>query len=227
MSHSKQELYRELVEKRKNCTVCNGIKNPSIVCSLYDKFEIGPWTIWQGSLDAKVMVVGQDWGDIDSYIKDKGMDEDNNPTNKNLVTLLTSIGIQVKGPESKAKCEELFFTNAILCLKDGEGGLQAETQDQWYNNCCRYFLKPLIEIVQPKAVVTLGEKAMIAILSEYNIKTRFKSFKQAVEFVPGIKLNDETTLFPVYHCGARGVNINRKGIEQHKKDWSKIKQCLN
>jgi len=40
-----------------------------------------------------------------------------------------------------------------------------------------------------------------------------------------VKLDSRTVLFPVYHCGARGVNINRK-IDKQVNDWKRIEQQI-
>ena len=54
-----------------------------------------------------------------------------------------------------------FFTNAILCLK--QGGMQAAVDPVWFANCGKLFLRPTIELIAPNAVVTLGERAYRAV----------------------------------------------------------------
>lgn len=59
--------YQALVEDRKMCNACTGLIpkmiNPSSIESgKYDTDQIGPWTQWQGDLNAELMIVGQDWG---------------------------------------------------------------------------------------------------------------------------------------------------------------------
>jgi hypothetical protein len=53
--------------------------------------DIGPWTDWQGNLDAELMVVGQEWGGEKNYVMQRGRDVDDDPTNANLVDLVNSI----------------------------------------------------------------------------------------------------------------------------------------
>ena len=69
----KETKYYKLVEKRKNYKF-KELKNPSdILDGIYDnEISINPWSLWQNNLDAKIMVIGQDWGDENYYIKNKG-----------------------------------------------------------------------------------------------------------------------------------------------------------
>jgi hypothetical protein len=62
---SKVGIYKDLVCQRKACSLCQGLVNPST--EEFDSNEIGPWAKWQNNLDADIIVVGQDWGDVDYY----------------------------------------------------------------------------------------------------------------------------------------------------------------
>lgn len=217
----KEEAYRELVKQRKQCCLCEGLTNPSQI-SEYDSDEIGPWSLWQGSLDAKILLVGQDWGDVRYFKKRGGIDEDNNPTNRNLGDLFQSIEIPLEGPESPIKNGGLFFTNVILCLK--KGGLSAPVEEKHALSCGKHYLKPLVSIINPKVVIALGEKAYRSVCACYGLKPA--PFKDAVMVEHGFPLTLECRLFPVYHCGARGWNINRKGPLQIQ-DWEKIGSYLH
>lgn len=98
--------------------------------------------------------------------------------------------------------------------------MQAPTLEEWYFNCGRCFLRPLIELVQPEAVIALGRMATNGILHAYGMNT-YNVLRKAVEIHDGIMLSEMTRLFPVYHCGNRGVNQNRR-MEQQLADWRKI-----
>ncbi len=59
-SQAKDAAYRQLVLDRKRCRACAhlGLANPNLVDDgAYDIDEVGPWSGWQGALDAKIMVV--------------------------------------------------------------------------------------------------------------------------------------------------------------------------
>ncbi len=88
--------YSQLVAARKACTLCASLENPArIADGQYDSRQIGPWTLWQGNLDAEIMIVGQDWGDVDYFTTNVGHEKVRNPTNETLIKLLVSIGITI------------------------------------------------------------------------------------------------------------------------------------
>ncbi len=72
--------------------------------------------------------------------------------------------------------------------------------------------------------MALGIMPTNGILHAYNLKT-YSILRKAVELEEGIRLCEKTRLFPVYHCGNRGVNQNRK-MEEQLMDWRKIGRYL-
>ena len=177
--------YAALVHARKACRACSGIVNPA-ACNdgAYDSDQIGPWSLWQGSLNAELMIVGQDWGDTRYFSSNRGCESARNPTNETLVKLLGSIGIHIGAlhPDDShtGRC---FFTNAVLCLK--QGGLQAKVKPERFMNCGSRFLRRTIDLIAPKAVVSLGEWAYRTILDAYDVPRI--AFKSAVERARGIQ----------------------------------------
>src|SRR5688500_5207961 len=130
MNRSKQAAYAALVAGRKTCHACMGLTNPAdYAAGRYDSPEIGPWTRWQGNLDATLMIVGQDWGDTAYFARHDGLDGSTNPTNRTLCRLLHSIGIHIDPQATVAGRGQIFLTNTILCLKSG--GMQATVAAQW------------------------------------------------------------------------------------------------
>jgi DNA polymerase len=76
--------YRKLVSDRKACGQCEELVNgSSLRAGVFDSTEIGPWTRWLGDLGARVLVVGQDWGDQRAFEKLEGLN-DPSATNKML-----------------------------------------------------------------------------------------------------------------------------------------------
>jgi len=216
----KDKAYRDLVNKRKSCQLCTKLKNPSTFLK-YDSNEIGSWSLWQGGLDADILLVGQDWGGVDYFLKHYGMDEDRNDTNKHLVTLFNSIGLFIEGPESPIKNDKLFFTNVILCLKSG--GLTTPVEQKYAQICCEQYLKSLISIIHPKVVIALGTFAFESIVQCYNLNC--PPLKDAINVENGFTLESGIRLFPVHHCGYWGWNKNRKDPMQIQ-DWKKIGDYL-
>ncbi len=221
--NDKLRAYRNLVGVRKSCSLCAGLINPSRSASgIYDGDEIGPWTRWEGDLDASVMVVGQDWGDEQGFKRQKGLDSSNSSTNRTLRDLLASVGVRVDTPTNQTQRVGVFFTNAILCLK--QGGAQAHVRPQWFRNCGCHFLRPQIDLVHPKVVVCLGEQAYRAVLAAYDLRP--SRFRDAVGAAPPTVLPNGIAVVAVYHCSQRILNTHRD-IEGQRRDWRRVAQVLD
>lgn len=223
MNESKVSSYRELVDGRKKCHACSGLTNlSSLDGGTFDSGHVGPWSLWQGNLDSSLMVVGQDWGDTKCCRQSHGHEPPDNPTNGTLRGLLSSIGICIEPPSRHDDGRgTLFFTNAILCLKTG--GMQSKVDSDWFSTCGKRFLKPLVEIVQPKVVVTLSELAYWTIAVEFGLA--LSPFKAAVETEGGFRISEMTTLHPAYHCGRRILNTHRP-MDKQLEDWARIGRTL-
>ena len=128
----------------------------------------------------------------------------------------------VRRLDRAASCQDVvFITNAILCLK--EGGAQAKVQDNWFRNCAGY-LRGEIDVIRPRVVVGLGEKAFRSILFAFDLKAR--SFRAEVEDPDGTVLRNGLRAFAVYHCGARTRNIDRN-LDAQYKDWARIRPFIS
>ena len=222
---TKKDLYAALVTKRKRCRLCIdiGLRNPAEAeLSAFDSNEIGPWSRLHGDLDAQLMIIGQDWGDVRYYKKNGGFDNIKNPTMCTLEWLLRGIGLDVSLDEYAPSPRGIFLTNAVLCLKDG--GLQAKVDPRWFANCGAHFLRKQIEIVSPRIAVTLGQKAYEATLGAFGLD--MTSFRNAVENETGTTLSNGTTLLAVYHCGQRILNTHRP-FAQQMINWRRVANGLS
>lgn len=210
----KKALYAELVRKRKACDMCQMMHNPSVIKGgIYDTDHIGPWSAWKGDLDAEIVVVGKDWYPKDAFIEQKGISDPESPTNKNLTELLDYCGVNVQN-------DKLFFTNTVLCMKEGKASDKLSTS--CINTCSEKFLKPLLDIIEPKIVIALGKDAFRAIKRIYKI--RGVNFTRGVKRKEPIYLSEKTVCFPVYHCGQ--YSVNTQGIDKHKEQWKRIRDYL-
>jgi DNA polymerase len=210
--------YTALVAARTDCHRCSGLCNPAdIEHGSLDSEQIGPWSLWQGNLDANVMVVGQDWGDVAYFSNNHGRDLAQNFTNRALVELLAIAGVEVAPLGSPELSHVSFFTNAILCLKSG--GLQGSISRTWFQNC-QFYLRRQIEIVRPQVVIGLGKQAYQSILESFALKAA--PFREEVKASAGQLLPNGARVFAVYHCGARIRNTHRNLVEQ-KIDWLRIR----
>ncbi len=226
---TKEKRYLDLVKKRKKCTACSewGLINQSrINGGKFDKdMVIGSWSLWQGSLDAKILVVGQDWGNEASFIKQKGKPvADGGLTNGNLIKLFDSIGIPVEPPGQRQN-PDLFFTNAVLCMK--QGGITDKIGRRSYNNCYELFLKELISIIEPQVIITLGKNAYISVARIHGEKPEAFSglIDRIIEEQEPVPLNGgKRWLLPAPHCGPLGIAF--KSFDKQKKMWQAAKTVL-
>lgn len=214
MPETLPEQYRKLVSLRKECRLCvPALTNPAVgEAGTYDSAHIGPWSSWHGKFNPELMIIGQDWGDTNCFRRQRGREDPNSPTNKILTDLVRLIGLEM---------DAVFLTNAILCLK--EGGLQAPVKQAWFRNCGERFLKPTIEIVNPRVLVTMGECAYRSV--EVIFCLPHVAFKDAVSDVEGFMVFDSVRLFPVYHCSPRILNTHRRWPKQQE-DWARIRRAL-
>ena len=213
----KTAIYQKLVARRKACRACEslGLTNPSTCAGgQFDTDHIGPWAAWYGNLVADIIIIGQDWGGCEYFVDKKGLDEDDNSTNTNLQILLASVGYEIALPTEQPKPAKLFFTNAVLCLKPGR--LTGSVKAECFRNCGVEFLKPQIELVRPKAVVTLGLLAYKAVMRAYGRRPQ-TSMRDAVRTT---EVLGPSTLVPVYHCGYLGT-LSRS-LEEQKRDWQRV-----
>jgi uracil-DNA glycosylase len=216
--------YQELVKYRKKCQLCQPeLVNPQFVNYEYDCDEIGAWSQWYGSLDAKIMLVGQDWGTIKYFNENLGKDEPDNKTMQNLIKLFKSIDIVIEKPYSK-KNDLLFFTNTVLCLKDDER-MNKPVKLSHCLKCANLFLKPLVDLICPTIIIALGKPAFITLCTMYGLKEH--SQKKSIELVKiptGIPVPHNITIFPVFHCSPLGC-ANRN-LNDQITDWKKIREKM-
>jgi uracil-DNA glycosylase len=225
MNTNKIKAYQDLVNSRKACQLCDGLTNPSAINDgIFDSNHIGPWSRWQGNLNSELMIIGQDWGDIKYFQDNKGYEKDDNPSNNMIRSLLASIDIEIPQPSKSNETKNpIFLTNAILCLK--KGGLSGPVKKRWFDNCGHNFLRPLIGIMQPKIVVTLGKYAYEIMCKVYGFPK--VKFREAIIFQgSGFFLKNDIRYFPVYHCSRLVINSKTRTFEEQIADWQKIRRAI-
>jgi DNA polymerase len=212
----KTAAYSQLVDKRKQFEFSFGLLNPThIRGGIYDCDHLGPWSAWQGNLEAKILLIGQDWGGKDYFLRYKGRDQDENPTNKTLIELFRVLEIEIGSPSQPDLTAPTFFTNAILGIKEGK--LASKVSQTWARESTKAFLIPLLEIIHPEIIITLGTIAYNEIAFVYSLPR--KPLMKLVKENP-IRLKDNKRLYALYHCGRLGL-ANRSYACQ-KQDWAKI-----
>lgn len=223
--------YTELVNYRKKYDVkITGFINQSQVAPI--ELDMGdhlePWSKWQGKIPADILVVGQDWGSEDYYLKNNGKDDDVNPTCKNLISLFEEIGIKIGTPGEPKRDVNIHFTNIIPFLRTGkmQGSAEVKINNGVIKKCANEFLEPLIDIVKPKIIIALGAWPFLGVVSalkvDYDKKKKYRELVNASPFYSG----DSILIFPMFHCGTLSINMNQP-LAGQKKDWSKIKQHID
>lgn len=214
---NKKEQYLTLVKKRKEFIFSEGLINPSkIENGKFDREEhLGPWSMWQGNLDARILVIGQDWGNIKYYLDKEGYDADDNLTDRNLVELFALIEIDIGIPSKPNFSAPVFFTNTILGIKE-KGNMSAKVKKVWAKESADHFLSPLIDIISPKTIITLGGYAYGEIARIYGLPVL--PLRELIHRNPIFAGNKE--VYAMYHCGGLGL-ANRK-FHLQKEDWTKV-----
>lgn len=209
--------------------------------------EINLWTYWQGreSLDAKILLVGQDWGCPQECSRqymaqfpaiDNGMQQfyrrnGESITDNNLTELFHSIGYEIG--EGERWNPDLFFTNFVLGYRNK--GLSGHFKRRWLRENKDFFLR-LANIVEPEIIICLGRNVFDGVMMAFDKKVRCRGYNA---FLTGkdnpvavtLSCGKQVYVFAQAHCGAMGtLNRNRPkdpsgaiGLELQKKDWSKMK----
>ena len=228
----KQNDYAVLVQKRKTCRLCEGfygLKNQSVIAGgqFDNEIVIGAWSLWQGSLNAKILLIGQDWGDQASFEKCLGLSgSDDNATDINLIELFKSINIEVDHPRSAVQNPLLFFTNTVLCMK--EGGLATKIPSKCYSSCAKLYLAGIIEIIKPEVIITLGKNAYRSIARLYGQKPEpyTKLLMRIKQNMEPLKVSayaglPSVILLPAPHCGQYSSNTFMS-ISEQKTIWHSL-----
>jgi uracil-DNA glycosylase len=131
--------------------------------------------------------------------------------------LFAASGIKVGNiDEDGNKRLPLYFTNAILGAKT-EGGMAGAVKRSWYKDTAEQFTKPLIDLVQPKVIVTMGAIAYDLVSMVYGLPKQ--KMKDAIESGPK-KLSDGMLWHVAAHCSGLGL-VNRK-FAQQQADWARM-----
>ena len=244
---TKEEIYKQLVERRKACFFCRefGMKNQAEFPH-YDTQEIGNLTTWSNNLRSKILIVGQDFYHQNGFLAQHGQvqfgeelsgtDDKkgySTKTNYYLKTLIDHLPeeFRLSPPRNDGKNSNnpLFLTNAVLCLKSGNASSKIE--EKCYSNCATKFLDPLINMLKPelKVIITLGKPAALSVLSIFekkaanlvNLRTHSMNELLAKSY---IKVSDsEPAIFMLYHPSR--FHLNRSFVD-HVNDWLKVKDYI-
>lgn len=126
----------------------------------------------------------------DTYDRDKGRmtcDPDTDPTGRFFLELLMHVGLRP---------EDVVMTNAVLCLPSEREGKHPVSAQQ--RNECVSWLRQLIDQLNPRVVVSCGEKALQALRSVREHGLSLKSNHGSVHDW------GRRRILPLYHPSALG-----------------------
>jgi DNA polymerase len=221
--NTKNEVYRMLVEKRKSYSF-SGLLNPSqIEGGRYDCDQVEAWAQWLGNLNAKIMLVGKDFGGTRFFREFRGGCNPERQTNKNLIQLFSSLGIDIGTPDRPNVSAPVFLTNAIFGLIDSPSKGGNPIKRRMLQENAKEFLRPLIDIVDPEIIIPMGEKAFLGVCLALDIERSHQKLRDALAISP-LKSASGKLIFPVFHCG--GLGLANRSFELQRSDWSRIKAYL-
>ena len=251
MENTKEEQYRQLIQDVKASYPEYKeveLHSPKDLFWYKNCKEINLWSYWQCSLDAEILLVGQDWGnpwdgtceDLLEKIRCNGTGPiseyiagSKNPTDLALIRLFDSIGYDINSPHDK-----LFFTNFVLGYRTGKisGGFQRK----WAEHDSVFFPR-LVEIIKPKVILCLGKSTYQAVMKAMGQKlpkgvARYNTFLESSYNPRGITLSNGQVayIFALAHCGSFGTMNRNCGsaisasnrLELQKRDWARIKAII-
>ena len=221
---SKILRYKELILKFKDHKFIDpDLINPhTLDTSFIDLKVLSPWELWHNDLDANVMLIGQDYSNIDYFLTKR--DENGwvpDKTDQQIRKLFHNLNLGDIGLPSSKQEKPLFFTNAVLGMK--KGTKSKGIKSKWYQETGEY-LAELIAIVQPKYILTLGQTPYKAICHAHKIHAPQERIGDLIDRNGKHPKIGQSELFVVAHCSPLG-QVTRP-IKQQEQDWFKIGQII-
>ena len=211
--------YETLVAARKACRICverSAGRLRSGAEFAFDPEVVSLWELWLGHKRPKLLLVGQDFGNVDYFVRNRGRDDPGNKTNANLWRLLGEAGIRARHPRELDTETPVFLTNSVLCLK--EGPMNAAVRASWVDTCTERHLVPLLGWLHPPVVVGMGSCGWRAVRRAFALPQA----PRTISLAAGSRWNaaDGTQVFAAGHCSSLGL-INRPWPQQLV-DWRRI-----
>jgi uracil-DNA glycosylase len=221
---SSADQYDALVAARKACRICVE-RSPGKIRSCaefdFDPDVVSHWEAWIGHKRPKLLAVGQDFGNVGYFVRNRGRDDPNNKTNDNLRRLLREAGFDVTNASERDRTTPVFLTNSILCVK--EGPMDGAIRSSWVDACAERHLRPLVRYLKPPVVVGMGScgwRAVRRVCALDQAPGRISQAAGSAWILP-----DETRVFAVGHPGPQGLT-NRPWTQQLA-DWRRIGEAVS
>ena len=180
-----------LTRKAAKCITCPNMTGQSAV--------LGPAN---GSLDSDILFIAEAPGRFGAGRT--GIPFSGDKSGDNFEELIAHIGLTR---------QDIFVTNAVLCNPLANGNNRRPTTKEISN--CSSYLESVLELVQPRVVVTLGGVGLDAI--NRILDTRYK----LAEVIGKPQRTEHFILLPLYHPSPRVTNWKRP-LSVQKRDFRKI-----
>jgi DNA polymerase len=191
VSNSKQRRFKKLSREAAHCRLCPKMADQPAV--------LGPTN---GPLHAQILIVAEAPGRLGAGRT--GIPFSGDRSGENFETLLARCGLTRS---------DVFITNAALCNPLHNGNNRRPSTSEIHN--CSGFLKSILDIIEPRVVVTLGTVGLQAV--NHLLGTDF----QLKQEVARLKSTPDFMLLPLYHPSPRVTNWKRP-LEQQVKDFKKV-----
>ena len=188
--HPKPDFER-LTRQAAECTTCPNMVDQSAV--------LGPAN---GSIDSDILFIAEAPGRFGAGRT--GIPFSGDKSGDNFEALIAHIGLTR---------QDIFVTNAVLCNPLANGNNRRPTTKEIGN--CSSYLESVLELMQPRVVVTLGGVGLDAI--NRILGTRYK----LAEVIGKPQITERFMLLPLYHPSPRVTNWKRP-LSVQKRDFRKI-----
>ncbi|MES1047588.1 hypothetical protein FOA22_24480 [Heyndrickxia oleronia] len=185
--------FDKLVNIAKGCTFCNSMQDKEAVIGYQN-----------GNLNADILFIAEAPGPRGA--NKTGIPLSGDMSGKNFEEIISSVGLERK---------DIFITNAVLCCPTDNKGKVRKPETVEIKNCSNY-LTSIIEIVNPKIVVTIGSVALKAVKQIENHPLSLAT--HIATFHPW----NGRFLYPLYHPSPLVINRGLRTMEQQKADYLKL-----
>ena len=250
MREEKERAYRALIQQVRESYPAHcddAADSPVRLEWCEDCKEINLWTYWQGRghLDAKILLVGQDWGCpwnlTSNYVMEnvRAMNRGEHPgymtgnesiTDKNLITLFREVGYDILSDDRHN--EDLFFTNFVLGYRSR--GISGGFRKAWARHDAEAFWR-LVNILRPEKILCLGRNPFEGVLLAFQNHRLLPRMGAYNDFIVSeqnpialpLENGQVLKIHALAHCGVLGtVNRNKhrdadKGasLDAQLRDW--------
>lgn len=203
----------------------------------YAKHEFIPnkWFDWENRANAKIMIIGQDWGPyiaLKPYVeryneqKDKPgfnlddfmFDTFSSRTERFIMKAIeTTYKKHFNNEITHKTWNDIFFTVAIMFTRQGKNFRGNDFFDEKFGIEVSFpYLKRQIDVLKPKIVIALGKLAYRVVAKYYNLEIQNESISKVVERIGDGAINvNNTIIIPIFHPASHtDPKIQIKGWEK-------------